>query len=41
MVQWMTRTSLEVLGQSALGYSFDPLAEDIVNRYVKPIKALS
>ena len=24
----MTRTSLELIGQSGLGYSFDPLTED-------------
>jgi len=25
---WMTRTALELIGQSGLGYSFDPLTED-------------
>ncbi|KAJ2922914.1 hypothetical protein H1R20_g14188, partial [Candolleomyces eurysporus] len=28
MLQWMTRTALELIGQSGLGYSFDPLTED-------------
>ncbi|KDR76354.1 hypothetical protein GALMADRAFT_68050 [Galerina marginata CBS 339.88] len=28
MVSWMTRTALELIGQSGLGYSFDPLSED-------------
>ncbi|PPQ65281.1 hypothetical protein CVT26_000241, partial [Gymnopilus dilepis] len=27
---WMTRTALELIGQSGLGYSFDPLTEDAV-----------
>ncbi|KDR76361.1 hypothetical protein GALMADRAFT_68089 [Galerina marginata CBS 339.88] len=27
---WMTRTALELIGQSGLGYSFDPLTEDEV-----------
>ena len=25
---WMTRTALELIGQSGLGYSFEPLTED-------------
>ncbi|TFK40020.1 cytochrome P450 [Crucibulum laeve] len=28
VTHWMTRTALELIGQSGLGYSFDPLAED-------------
>ncbi|KAJ2922915.1 hypothetical protein H1R20_g14187, partial [Candolleomyces eurysporus] len=28
MLSWMTRTALELIGQSGLGYSFDPLTED-------------
>ncbi|KAF8955775.1 cytochrome P450 [Flammula alnicola] len=30
VLSWMTRTSLELIGQSGLGYSFDPLTEDAV-----------
>ena len=28
MLSWMTRTALEIIGQSGLGYSFDPLTEN-------------
>ncbi|KAF9479975.1 cytochrome P450 [Pholiota conissans] len=28
IMTWMTRTALELIGQSGLGYSFDPLTED-------------
>ncbi|KAF8173130.1 cytochrome P450 [Mycena galopus ATCC 62051] len=28
MVQWSSRTALEIIGQSALGHSFDPLTKD-------------
>ncbi|KAF5323100.1 hypothetical protein D9611_009211 [Ephemerocybe angulata] len=28
VLSWMTRTALELVGQSGLGYSFDPLTED-------------
>jgi hypothetical protein len=28
MAQWMARTALEIIGQSGLGYSFDPLTEN-------------
>jgi hypothetical protein len=28
ILSWMTRTALELIGQSGLGYSFDPLTED-------------
>ncbi|KAF8968283.1 cytochrome P450 [Flammula alnicola] len=30
VMSWMTRTALELIGQSGLGYSFDPLTEDAV-----------
>ncbi|KAF8966256.1 cytochrome P450 [Flammula alnicola] len=30
IMSWMTRTALELIGQSGLGYSFDPLTEDAV-----------
>ena len=28
ILSWTTRTALELIGQSGLGYSFDPLTED-------------
>lgn len=28
LLSWMTRTALELIGQSGMGYSFDPLTED-------------
>lgn len=30
VLSWLTRTALELVGQSGLGYSFDPLTEDSV-----------
>jgi hypothetical protein len=30
MASWMTRTSLELIGQSGFGFSFDSLAEDSI-----------
>jgi hypothetical protein len=27
MLRWMSRTALELIGQSGLGYTFDPLTE--------------
>ena len=29
MLNWMGRTALELIGQAGLGYSFDPLQEDV------------
>ncbi|KAF8969648.1 cytochrome P450 [Flammula alnicola] len=29
VMSWMARTALELIGQSGLGYSFDPLTEDV------------
>lgn len=38
---WMTRCSLELIGRSGLGYSFDTLAENSVpHRYIDAIKQL-
>lgn len=39
MLKWMGRTALELIGQGGLGYSFDPLTEDIVNPAGEAIKA--
>jgi len=41
MLHWLARTSLELIGQSGLGYSFDPLTENIENPYARAIKDLS
>lgn len=30
IISWMTRTALELISQTGLGYSFDPLTEDEV-----------
>lgn len=41
MLQWFGRTALELVGQAGLGFSFDPLTEDHIERpYVKAIKNL-
>ncbi|KAH9852301.1 cytochrome P450 [Lenzites betulinus] len=40
MLNWMGRTALELIGQAGLGYSFDPLTEDIPpDVYAVAIKA--
>ena len=35
---WMSRTTLEMLGQAGLGYSFDALDENATNEYSEAIK---
>ncbi|KAH9852154.1 cytochrome P450 [Lenzites betulinus] len=35
---WMGRTALELIGQSGLGYSFDPLTEDAPDSYADAAK---
>jgi hypothetical protein len=38
---WMTRTALEIISQSGLGTSFDPISEDHVEHpYITSIKLL-
>ncbi|KAI0631279.1 cytochrome P450 [Trametes polyzona] len=40
MLNWMGRTALELIGQAGLGYSFDPLEEDVTpDVYADAIKA--
>lgn len=39
MLNWMSRTALELVGQGGLGYSFDPLVEDAKNALGDVIKA--
>ncbi|OBZ77377.1 hypothetical protein A0H81_02561, partial [Grifola frondosa] len=38
MLTWMGRTALELIGQAGLGYSFDPLVEDVPDAYGDAIK---
>ncbi|KAI0768611.1 cytochrome P450 [Trametes elegans] len=38
MLSWMGRTTLEVLGQAGLGYSFDPLTEDVADDFAVAVK---
>ncbi|KAF8896616.1 cytochrome P450 [Infundibulicybe gibba] len=41
IVQWMTRTALELIGQSGLGYSFDSLEDEVsTHPYCKSVKEL-
>ncbi|TFK93403.1 cytochrome P450 [Polyporus arcularius HHB13444] len=40
MLSWMGRTTLEILGQAGLGYSFDPLTEDRPDIFANAVKDL-
>ncbi|RPD79153.1 cytochrome P450 [Lentinus tigrinus ALCF2SS1-7] len=40
MLSWMGRTTLEILGQAGLGYSFDPLTEDRPDEFANAVKDL-
>lgn len=40
MLNWMSRTALELVGQGGLGYSFDPLVEDSKNKLGDAIKVI-
>ncbi|THG93019.1 hypothetical protein EW026_g8090 [Hermanssonia centrifuga] len=40
MLSWLNRTALELIGQSALGYSFDPLVSESRNVFGDALKAL-
>ncbi|CCL99519.1 uncharacterized protein FIBRA_01537 [Fibroporia radiculosa] len=40
ILNWMGRTALELIGQGGLGYSFDPLVEDVQNDYGDALKNL-
>ncbi|KAJ3475173.1 hypothetical protein NLI96_g12014 [Meripilus lineatus] len=40
ILHWMGRTALELIGQGGLGYSFDPLVEDISDTFGDAIKGL-
>lgn len=39
VLDWMSRTALEIIGQSGLGHTFDPLTEDAeVNYYTRGVR---
>ncbi|KAK0197765.1 cytochrome P450 [Armillaria mellea] len=40
MSEWMSRVALEMIGQTVLGYSFDPLSSRVNNPYTSAIKEL-
>lgn len=40
MMSWLSRTALELIGQGALGHSFDRLVEYTPNVYGEALKAL-
>lgn len=35
---WMSRAALELIGQAGIGYSFDPLTEDVPDAYAEAVK---
>ncbi|PIL33302.1 cytochrome P450 [Ganoderma sinense ZZ0214-1] len=39
VVSWMGRTALEIIGQSGLGYSFDPLVANAKDEYTEAVKS--
>ena len=39
LLNWMGRTALELVGQGALGHSFDPLTKNVPNAYGDALKA--
>ncbi|TCD71091.1 cytochrome P450-dit2 [Steccherinum ochraceum] len=40
LMQWFTRTALELLGQGGLGHSFDSLEDDTENTFTEDLKTL-
>lgn len=40
ILNWLSRTALELIGQGGLGHSFDPLIEDKQNHFGDALKAL-
>jgi hypothetical protein len=40
MSEWMSRVTLETVGQAILGYSFDPLDSSHNNPYTSAVKEL-
>ncbi|KAI0350833.1 cytochrome P450 [Trametes cingulata] len=38
VLSWMSRAALELIGQSGIGYSFDPLTEDVADSYAEAVE---
>ncbi|KAI0716435.1 cytochrome P450 [Earliella scabrosa] len=38
---WMGRGALELIGQTGIGYSFDPLTEDVADAYAEAVKSFA
>jgi hypothetical protein len=38
MLEWMSRTALEYIGQAGLGYSFESFSKESTNEYSRAIK---
>ena len=38
LLMWMSRTALELIGQSGLGHSFDPLTDATLHPFASMIK---
>ena len=41
LTNWTSRAALEYVGQGGLGYSFDPLVDDVPNAYGDALKNLT
>ena len=39
VLEWMGRTALELVGQGMMGYSFDPLTEEVHNDFAEAVKS--
>ena len=39
ILAWMGRTALELVGQGMMGYSFDPLVDEVHDDFAEAIKA--
>ena len=39
MLDWMGRTALELVGQGMMGYSSDPLVEEVHNDFAEAVKS--
>ena len=39
ILAWMGRAALELVGQGMMGYSFDPLVEEVHNDFAEAVKA--
>ena len=39
MMEWLSRTALELIGQGGFGHSFDPLVRDESDPYAEAVKS--